>query len=51
MFSSKIAKQDVCEGQEFAVQGVPDASLIRFSLYVRAIAAAALHAEHDLLLL
>ena len=47
VFSTKIAKQDICKGQKFAEQGVPDASLMRFSLHVQAIEAAALHAEHD----
>lgn len=37
------------EAEEFAEQGVPDASLMRFSLYVQAIEAAGLHVEHDLI--
>ena len=48
VFSTKIAKRDVCKGEESAEEGVPDASLTRFSLIVQAIEAAALHAEHDL---
>ncbi len=48
VFSTKIAKQDVCKGEELAEEGAPDARLLRSSLIVQAIEAAALHAEHDL---
>ncbi len=48
VFSTKIAKLDVCKGEESAEEDVPDASLMRFSLIVQAIEAAALHADYDL---
>ncbi len=48
VFSTKIAKQHVCKGEESAEEGVPDASLMRSSLIVQAIEAAVLHADHDL---
>lgn len=47
VFSTKIAKQDICKGDKSAEEGVPDTSLTR-SLIVQSIEAAALHAEHDL---
>ena len=48
VFSIKIAKQDVCKGEESAEEDVPDAGLTRSSLIVQAIEAAALHVAHDL---
>ncbi|DBB01581.1 TPA: Williams Beuren syndrome chromosome region 22 protein [Trebouxia sp. C0004] len=48
VFSTKIAKQGVCKGEESTEEGVPDASLLRSALIVQATEASALHAEHDL---